>query len=270
MELKAISDTELLSSLSSLVKTEKQTTLKILEYLGEVDSRRLWLREGYSSLFDFCVRHLKYSEGETARRIQGCRTLVKFEEVKPVLAKDEISLTALCLLSPHMTASNVMPLLDAAKNQSTRQVEKIIEQHFPESKQRPRILSIELDDELEALLEKAKLELSEKMPSVVFKRTLKDFLKIKSTRKSFVQKHTRYVPQSIKREVKIVDGNQCSFVGTNGIRCNQRYHLQFDHIRPYGKGGSSLDVGNIRLLCKSHNLMRAKEDFPDRRISREM
>ena len=136
MALDKLSDSELLSGIFKIVRVEKQTTLQVLEFLGEIDFRRLWLRQGYSSLFDFCVRYLKYSEGEAARRIQGSRTMKRFEEVKPVLspmlASGEMSLTGLCLLSPHLTESNIVPLLEEARNNSTRGVEKIIETHFPE------------------------------------------------------------------------------------------------------------------------------------------
>ncbi len=61
-------DPQLLIETRDLVKTERQITARVLEYLGEIDRRRLWLKEGYSSLFDFCVRFLNYSEGEAALR----------------------------------------------------------------------------------------------------------------------------------------------------------------------------------------------------------
>ncbi len=269
MELKTLSDGKLLSELVELVRIEKETTLKVLEYLSEVDSRMLWKVEGYSSLFDFCVRHLKYSEGEVQRRIQGCRLLVKFDEVRPLLENDELSLTSLCLLSPHLTANNIAPLLNEAKNQTTRQVEKIIENHFPDTKKKAKLLVVELDEELEALMEKAKLKLSEKMPEVVLKRILRDYLKPKTVRTSNVKKHTQYIPEHIKRAVRIRDNDTCTYKSTNGVHCNQRYHLEYDHIIAYAKGGSSHDINNIRLLCKVHNLMKAKQDYPNY-IPREM
>ena len=113
-----ITNEELIEKLTVLVHLEKNTTLKILEFLSEADRRRLWLQEGYSSLFDFCVRRLKYSEGEAARRIQAARIMTKFEEVKPILEKAELSLTGLCLLSPHLTSENVGSVLDKVKNLS--------------------------------------------------------------------------------------------------------------------------------------------------------
>ena len=78
MEMKLIEDRKLLTELTELVKTEKSTTAEILKYLAEVDKRLLWRSEGFSSLYDFCTRHLNYTEGEAARRIHGARSLRKF------------------------------------------------------------------------------------------------------------------------------------------------------------------------------------------------
>ena len=269
MELNTLSDRELLTTVSTLVKKEKETTLTILEYLAEIDSRRLWLKEGHSSLFDFCVRQLNYSEGEAARRIQGCRTLRRFEEVRPVLQRDELSLTGLCLLSPHLTEENVAPLLEEAKRKTTREVEKVINTHFPEARVKARTLVIESDEELESLLERAKVKFSEKALPIVLKRALREVLKERTERSATIKKHTRYVPKRLVQEVKQQSNNQCSYVGPTGIRCNQRSHLQIDHIRPWAKGGSSHDIENLRCLCRAHNLMRGREEFPERARSTE-
>ncbi|MBI1859855.1 MAG: HNH endonuclease [Deltaproteobacteria bacterium] len=40
-------------------------------------------------------------------------------------------------------------------------------------------------------------------------------------------------------------------------------HLQIDHVRPYAMGGSSRDLTNLRLLCRAHNLAKARLDFPN-------
>ena len=80
-----IQDEILLTECKLAVQREKQSTSQVLEYLSEIDKRRLWIKEGFSSLYDFCVRYLNYSEGETHRRIQACRLSSKVAEVKPLL-----------------------------------------------------------------------------------------------------------------------------------------------------------------------------------------
>src|SRR3989338_1360133 len=123
--LNTLSDEKLLLHCKEAVKKEKQSTLEVLEYLVEVDKRRLYLKEGYSSLYDFCIRYLNYSEGETHRRIQVCRLTQAVEQVKPLLESGDVSLTTLSLLSPVLNKENATEILPKITHQPTRQVERI-------------------------------------------------------------------------------------------------------------------------------------------------
>jgi 5-methylcytosine-specific restriction endonuclease McrA len=220
------------------------------------------LKEGYSSLYEFCIRYLNYSEGETHRRIQACRLTSKVEQVKPLLEEGALSLTTLSLLSPVLNNDNAAQILPQVAHLPSRQVEKVIHEHFPELKVKPEVLKVELDEELIALLEEARLVASERDSAALLKKVLRNFLRERKTRASDVKRHTRYVPEHLAREVRRRDKRQCTFVSSKGLRCSQRAHLQIDHIRPYGKGGSHHDVSNLRLLCRAHNLFLAQRDFP--------
>jgi hypothetical protein len=59
--------------------------------------------------------------------------------------------------------------------------------------------------------------------------------------------HNRLIPASVKLEVWKRDKGQC-------VKCGSKDNLHFDHIIPYSRGGSSLVVENIQLLCARHNL----------------
>lgn len=226
-----VQDDRLLVDCKIAVKTEKRSTARVLEYLGEIDRRRLWLKEGYSSLFDFCIRYLNYSEGETNRRIQACRASEKVQAVVPMLEQGTLSLTVLSLLSPILTRENAHELLPQVANQSARTVEKIIAERFPERRVK-EMFKAELDDELKGLLEEAKLLASEKSPAALLKKVLQSYVRERKTRRSAVKRHTHYVPKSIAKAVKTSDGRQCTFIGPTGTRCNQTAHIQIDHIRP--------------------------------------
>ncbi len=260
-----ITDDDLLVECKAAVQSEKRATARVLEYLAEIDTRRLWLKEGYSSLYDFCIRFLNYSEGETHRRIQASRLSERVREVRPLLEGGSLSLTVMSLLAPVLTQENAEDLLPKVINQSSREVEKIIGGHFPE-RLKTEIFKVEIDEELKGLLEQAKSLASEKDPSRLLKKVLGSYVREKRPQKSEVKKHTRYVPQRIAREVRARDGMQCSFVSDKGVCCNQTAHLQIDHIRPWAKGGSSLDRENLRCLCRAHNLYFARIDFPGRAV----
>jgi hypothetical protein len=59
--------------------------------------------------------------------------------------------------------------------------------------------------------------------------------------------HNRVIPASVKLQVWKRDKGQC-------VKCGSKDNLHFDHIIPYSRGGSSLVVENIQLLCARHNL----------------
>ncbi len=256
------SDEQLLTELDACVRREKQTALQVLERIGEVDSRRLWLREGYSSLFDFCVRRLNYSEGEAARRIQSARCAQKVEEVKVLLEENTLSLTALSMIAPFVTKENARELLPKVENRSSREVERVLREVFPESKPEAEFLKVLLDEEMKCLLEEAKTIFSENDVSSAIRKALRKATAKAPQRRSEVKRHTRYVRSALRQEVKERDGHRCSFRAVSGVRCNQKAHLEIDHIRPWAKGGSSQQPQNLRVLCRAHNRMLGRAAFP--------
>jgi 5-methylcytosine-specific restriction endonuclease McrA len=63
---------------------------------------------------------------------------------------------------------------------------------------------------------------------------------------------TRYIPAAVRRAVAERDGHRCTFVSASGTRCPSCRTLEFDHIEPVARGGSST-VDNLRLRCRAHN-----------------
>lgn len=63
--------------------------------------------------------------------------------------------------------------------------------------------------------------------------------------------HPRLIPTAVKLAVWKRDGGKC-------VRCGSLNNLHFDHVIPHSRGGSSLVVENVQLLCARHNL--AKHD----------
>ncbi len=75
MSPKNLSDQELLRQTQNLVQKERALLSEILHHLKEVESRKLYSDLGYGSLFEYCLRELKYSEGQAGRRIQAMKLL---------------------------------------------------------------------------------------------------------------------------------------------------------------------------------------------------
>ncbi len=73
---------------------------------------------------------------------------------------------------------------------------------------------------------------------------------------------TRYIPKAIRREVRLRDSEQCSYVDSaTGRRCECKRGLQYDHIKPFALGGVSDSPQNLRLLCQAHNRIAAENIF---------
>jgi 5-methylcytosine-specific restriction endonuclease McrA len=65
------------------------------------------------------------------------------------------------------------------------------------------------------------------------------------------------IPLRTRDAVFARDGGRCTFVGSDGKRCNETIRLHVDHIKPVARGGSN-DSSNLRLLCARHNQLQAE------------
>ncbi|HSC86512.1 MAG TPA: hypothetical protein VLC09_04550, partial [Polyangiaceae bacterium] len=66
--LASVSDDELVAGLTALEAQHRSTMAAIIEHLVEMERRRLHLRLGYASLYEYCLRALRLSEDEAYRR----------------------------------------------------------------------------------------------------------------------------------------------------------------------------------------------------------
>ena len=70
----------------------------------------------------------------------------------------------------------------------------------------------------------------------------------------------RHISARVRRAVWERDGGQCTFASATGVRCNSRRFLEFDHVDPVARGGTST-VDRVRLLCRAHNQLEAERAF---------
>src|SRR5262249_13180320 len=91
--LKTLSDNDLLSKTKVVVHQEREVTTRVLRHLREVERRRLYADLGYSSLHDFAIRELKYSNSAARRRIEAMRLLKELPEVEAKIQSGHLNLT---------------------------------------------------------------------------------------------------------------------------------------------------------------------------------
>ena len=90
----ALSDDRLLERTKELSGIEHHLEVVVIDHLREIQKRRLYLRRGFSSLFDYAVRELGYSDAAAWRRIKAMRLCAEVEGVRERLQNGEMTLNA--------------------------------------------------------------------------------------------------------------------------------------------------------------------------------
>lgn len=303
MDLRPLSDDALLNRLELLVTREREAVADIVEHLLEAERREIVVDRGYSSLFDYCVKKLKYPEPAAYLRIRAVRAAREFPRVLADLRSGALHLDAVMRLYPHLREENSDRLLDLAAGATKREVVALVATlptlgppapkrdvirllPSPRSASVPPAevipppdsarVSFNADDETLALIKRLKDLHSHRFPS----GDLNDLLKVavgaylarvdpcrKAHRPPRVEarKRSRRIPQWIKNIVAKRDGGRCAFIAEDGRRCESTRFPEFDHIVPWALGGRSDDPANVRQLCRTHNQRLAKRRFGPRR-----
>ena len=89
-----LGDQQLLEQTRRLAVNQRCLEVHILDHLDEIDRRGLALRRGFSSLFDYAVRELRFTDAAAQRRIQAMRLCRRHGWVRASLQSGELSMTA--------------------------------------------------------------------------------------------------------------------------------------------------------------------------------
>ena len=125
-DLTIMKDHDLLTRFSWVVQKEREAITTVVSYLSEIEKRKLYLKEAYSSLFSFVTQKFHYSEGAAYRRIQASKVSQIYPEVLELLSKGKVSLMTLSLIEPHLMKENGKELIEKIIGKSKREVEFIL------------------------------------------------------------------------------------------------------------------------------------------------
>jgi hypothetical protein len=121
-----LSDQQLQDALKLLADRDRALQVELLWHLAEFDRRRLYLGKGYPSMWEYCRRELKFSEGAAGRRLVSARKLVLLPKAAEYLRDGWISGCAFAVLAPKLTESNADELLGKACGLSKRETEDLV------------------------------------------------------------------------------------------------------------------------------------------------
>jgi len=138
--LTQLSNENLLQKTERLASEERRITTEVLQCLREVEARMLYAELGFSSLYEFCVKYLRYSDGSAHRRISAMRLLKALpietqNQTEEKIKDGTLTLTNLSLLHGFFktekkeegkiyTDEQKSELLVGLEHQSKREVEK--------------------------------------------------------------------------------------------------------------------------------------------------
>jgi len=126
MSFASLEDRPLLDAAKQMAADERRATATLLRALMEIDRRRLYLGEGCASMFAYCTRVLHLSEGGAYNRIEAARAARTYRLILELFEQSAITLTAIRLLAPHLTAENHGAVLASARHKSKREVEALV------------------------------------------------------------------------------------------------------------------------------------------------
>jgi hypothetical protein len=269
MNLKHLTDKALLLQTKNLASKEREITTEVLHHLKEVEKRRLFSDLKYSSMMEYLLKELGYSEAAAGRRLQASRILKDIPEIEKKIKDGSLSLSNLNKAAGFFKREDIKDpqekkeILKKIENQSARECEKTLFSLLPEQplpKESIKVVSenyqqlkVNISDSTFKALNKVKDILGHHSINDLFLGKLSEEALENITRKKFKFAHksrttesdSRYVTNSSKREV---------YQKSNGVceNCGSLFMLQFDHREPFALGGKS-EASNLRLLCFNCN-----------------
>lgn len=150
------SDVTLLDEVQTLIRREKEIVCEVIEYLKEIENRKLHLARGFSSLFAFAIEFLGYSEAEAHVRIQAARLTQSLPDGKTLIESGELSLSVAASAQSHFRKENLRrkeggkPVLNLQEKRealelvsgaSRREAEQNLNIHFAQQSKRNIVLA---------------------------------------------------------------------------------------------------------------------------------
>jgi hypothetical protein len=292
----------IVNHLRNLRRREHACTVEIVESLVTCNRERAYLDHGCSTIWDFLIRELRYSNAAASRRYKAMKCAEKFPQVIEMLREHRVSLSSLAKAESLLgEVRDPEELLERIAGKSQREVEQIITLERPVSK-KPRevvrrvavekpepqndplftaptepveqrvTVRTSLTEENYDTFERARAVISRKHPGATVEDVLNElvgfYLKKKAPRKRTKRKprsRTRHIPIATRDAVMLRDKERCTFRSKSGRRCNATHGLQIDHIKPYALGGTH-EPENLRVLCAAHNRHAARKTFGERSV----
>jgi hypothetical protein len=127
-----LSNQDVVARVKALAQREREATAALIAHLAVLHGRQLYLAEGCSSMFTYCVQVLHLSESAAYSRIEAAKAARKYPIILDLLSDGSVNLTTVGLLIPELMPENHVDLLKAARHKTKRQVQELVAQLRPQ------------------------------------------------------------------------------------------------------------------------------------------
>ena len=290
MNYKHLSDIELEKTLKDSVQEENKLKIQILHLLAEVERRRLYSKQ-HPSLFEYCVKVLKYSSAAAQRRIDSMRAMKLIPELEEKIISGELNLSSISQAQSFFRRESKQgkaysieqkkEVLEKLENKSSREcIQELITispQSVPQEKRRELTpekteLKVVLNKDLIEKLDKIKALMSHKNPNMTDQELIEVMAEALLQRIDPEEKAKRIEARKKQaNDAQILPASEVKsknpryipaamkmdvYMKYKGkcshVNCNSRKFLEYDHIQPLALGGKTT-LNNLRLLCRAHN-----------------
>jgi 5-methylcytosine-specific restriction endonuclease McrA len=145
-----LTDHALLHTLAERAAQDRSVTADLLALMGEVDSRKLYLTEGYPSMHAYCLVVLLMTEDVAYKRIRVARAAYEYDGILDAVADGRLNLNSVVLLAPYLNAENANELLTVAAHKTRSEMEDLLSSRFQPLGSETSLLSVEPLDQLAA------------------------------------------------------------------------------------------------------------------------
>lgn len=134
VNLSRISNQELALRLEKLSQSERKITHLVLLHIQEMETRKLYASLGFSSMFEYLIKALGYSESSAYRRLQAARLLAEVPEISSKLESGRLNLSQLAQVqkglkqvkTESITPQKTLDLLKSLENKTSFETKQII------------------------------------------------------------------------------------------------------------------------------------------------
>ena len=113
---------------------ERRAIAEVVKSLIPIMDEKLYVQEGYSSLFAFLTERCRYSEASAYRRIAAARVVKLKPESLEMLETGKLTLCSMAEMSKIINQENAASLLEQTQGLSKRKTEALVAKQLPPAK----------------------------------------------------------------------------------------------------------------------------------------